>query len=278
MNGEKKLSDLFDLQEQYQALFADYRTRGINRRLNPNDKEFIGVEPWRIPHYFDVGADALRLVITALSANLRAVPQAILDFPSGSGRVTRHLRAFFPQAHLVACDLYEGHIAFCRTHLGVEAVMSKEDLDAVSFGRSFDLIFCGSLLTHLPEAQCRSALRLIARSLSDVGIALITLSGRHADFIQKNLWKLIDDDLFVIAQSTVPTTGFGYVDYDHNFRKTFDKQARYGITLTRPSWTMKQLEADTSIRVLGYAERAWDDHQDVLIIGRPGINAMAPPG
>jgi hypothetical protein len=39
-----------------------------------------------------------------------------------------------------------------------------------------------------------------------------------------------------------------------------------------PHWTLKLVEADYGIRVLGYAERAWDDHHDVLVIGKPAIN------
>ena len=49
--------------------------------------------------------DILMQFVAALTDNLRDVPGSILDFPCGSGRVTRHLRAFFPDSRLVACDL-----------------------------------------------------------------------------------------------------------------------------------------------------------------------------
>jgi len=32
------------------------------------------------------------------------------------------------------------------------------------------------------------------------------------------------------------------------------------------------LEDDYKIRILGYVERGWGDHQDILVFGRPGIN------
>src|SRR6516165_5703088 len=82
---------------EYQNLFAAYRKRGINRNLNPNDKELIDRSDGQIRHYYSVGADATRVIINALLANSRQPPQSILDFPSGSGRVTRHLRAFSPR-------------------------------------------------------------------------------------------------------------------------------------------------------------------------------------
>jgi hypothetical protein len=128
------------------------------------------------------------------------------------------------------------------------------------------------LLTHLPEELFRSALRLISRSLADRGIAIVTLHGRHSEFIQKRRWKYIDDNLFAVIASTLAETGFGYVDYDHDFRSNFDRQARYGVNVIRPHWAMKLVEADHQTRVLGYVERGWDNHQDVLVIGRPSIN------
>ncbi len=89
---------------------------------------------------------------------------------------------------------------------------------------------------------------------------------------QSPKWKYIEDRLFVVAKSTVAATGFGYVDYDAQAKTAFGKQARYGISLSRPHWTLKVVEEDYAVRMLGYAERALDDHQDVLIVGKPGIN------
>src|SRR5262245_52875607 len=56
-------------------------------------------------HYFGVGADALKLVIQAMSLAGKEEIRSILDLPCGYGRVMRYLRAKFPQASLVACDL-----------------------------------------------------------------------------------------------------------------------------------------------------------------------------
>jgi len=272
LDGQTGLKRLFELQRRYNGLYASYLGGQVNRTLDPADKENTFQQEWEYDHYFSAGADALRLIVAVLTANLRDVPSSILDFPCGSGRVTRHLRAFFPDARLVACDLYDYHVRFCVDEFGVEGVISKENFDAIEFETQFDLIFCGSLLTHLPEELCRSAMRLILRSLSDRGIAIVTLHGRHSEFIQKYRWKYIDDNLYSVVASTLGETGFGYVDYDHDSRSKFDRQARYGVTVIRPHWAMKLVEADDKTRVLGYVERGWDDHQDALVIGRPGIN------
>jgi SAM-dependent methyltransferase len=267
------------LQQQYFELYEAYLARGINETLSSDDRENNFDSPWKLEHYFDVGADALRLIVGALVQGLHQPPGNILDFPSGSGRVTRHLKAFFPDARVVASDLYDFHFNFCAKVLGAEPFQSKENFSDIDFGMQFDVIFCGSLLTHLPDYLFRDALRLMSRSLTKRGVALITLHGRHIEFLHKYKYQFIEVDRFAKAQSTLSTEGFGYVDYNDDLLSNWwFNQARYGVSLNRPHWPLKQMEDDYDVRILNYSERAWDNSQDVLVIGKPGVNAWNRPG
>lgn len=273
MQHENNLSKSFSYQEMYAELYRKYIQRGVDETLDPNDPENNFDQPWKQQHYMDAGADALRLCVNALSTNMREPPVAILDLPSGSGRVTRHFKSFFPEAHIVACDLYDYHYNFCAKTFGVEAKKSTEHFDDLNFDRKFDLIFCGSLLTHLPEHDYKAAMRCMVRALSDTGIALITLQGRTAEYIQQNRYQFIEPHRFEIAMKTVPATGFGYVDYDpHWMTEVWKEQAEYGVAMVRPHYAVKNIEADNGVRILGFIERGWDDAQDVLIIGKPGVH------
>ena len=271
MSGES-LDEYMRLAGMYRDLWTAYEQHGPNRDLDPNDKEQALDSAWAISHYFEVGRDALRIAIQALIGNRRPLPTSILDFPSGSGRVTRHFRAFFPATRIVACDLYPNHVDFCRETLGTEGILSRENPADVDFGEQFDLIFCGSLLTHLPEELFRTTLNLLARSLTDRGIAIVTLQGRYSEHIQRHKWKYLEDRLFDIALKGVRESGFGYVDYNHDFRQIFDRQARYGIALVSPERAIRQIRDTPGVRILGYAERDWDNHQDVAIFGKPDLN------
>lgn len=272
MKGQSDLAQLLELCRTYHDLHASYLSRGVNQVRDPNDKENANNQSWQAAHYIDVGHDAIRLILSSLITGLRRPPNTILDFPCGSGRVTRHLRAFFPDAVIGACDLYEGHVDFCVEQFSAIPIRSKENLDELDVGPNWDLVFCGSLLTHLPPHQFASAFNFIVRSLSEKGIALITLEGRHSEYIQKHRWKLVPDELFEIVEATIPTKGHGYVDYQHSMKSLFFKQNSYGVMLARPRWTMEIVEQSYDIRVLGYVERGWNDHQDVLIVGRPGVD------
>jgi SAM-dependent methyltransferase len=243
-----------------------YRARGFSEVIDPADKENADLDGPRLLHYFHIGADAARIVIEALIAARAGVPRRILDFPSGSGRVLRHLRALFPEAEIGACDLYAAHTAFCAEAFGAAALASAEDLDRVDLGQ-WDLIFCGSLLTHLPEAGVRKAVAFISRSLAAGGVAVITTEGRATPHIQRTMFRLTADKRFAVAEKAYLRTGFGYVAYDSTFlARVFGRQAGYGTTLIHPSWLSALLCAQPGIRIIAQRERAWNNHQDVVVI------------
>jgi SAM-dependent methyltransferase len=278
MDKSATLRQTFRLQRIYQGMFEEYLAQGFMKDLDPTDAENQFTQDWQIPHYYDVGADALKNILHGLTIGLREPPKSILDLPSGSGRVTRHLKAFFPEARVVACDLYEPHVNFCRDVLGVESIVSTDDLKDLRIGE-FDVIFCGSLLTHLPAKTFASAMKFLARSLTTNGIAVVTTHGRHVEFAQKRKYGIIQHELFDIAAKGVVETGFGYVDYHHDLMSTaWDKNENYGVSLSRPSYTMKLLEQNYDIRILCYTERGWDAGQDVIIFGRPGVNGWMRSG
>lgn len=266
------LDTFFNDFEAYRDAYASYRSRGIVRTLNPADREYQDDGDWALQHYFEVGEDALRLVIGALISTGRPQPGRILDFPSGSGRVTRHLRAFWPNAEIWAADINHDHLRFCGDRLGVRTMRSVADLTTLKFECKFDVIFCGSLLTHLPESDTQAALRLIGESLSETGIAVVTLHGRHSHHVHWHQWKYIDDDSFRLAERAVDRNGFGFVNYPAAERARLGSVGRYGVSLVNPSWVMTQLERDPAVRIFGYAERAWDNHQDVVTFGRSHVS------
>lgn len=258
---------------EWAARWADYRARGFSEAIDANDKENADLTDGRLAHYFQIGADAARIVTEALIAARVGAPGRILDFPSGSGRVLRHLRALFPDAEIGACDLYPAHTAFCADAFGAVPLASAVDLDRVDVGR-WDLVFCGSLLTHLPEAGVRKAVAFIARSLNEGGVAVITTEGRATPHIQRNLFRLIAHKRFAVAEKGFVRKGFGYVDYGSTFLgRVFGRRRGYGVTLIHPAWLAGLLTAQPGIRIVAQRERAWNNHQDVVVIQRKPIES-----
>ena len=77
------------------------RLPGLIATISRGDGMYVA---GRAAHYFGVGADALKLVLQAMSLAGKGDISSILDLPCGHGRVLRYLKAEFPQALLTACS------------------------------------------------------------------------------------------------------------------------------------------------------------------------------
>ncbi len=232
---------------------------GVARAIAPGDEMFTGNEE----HYFDVGASALHCVEAALFAAQRtpATVRRILDLPCGHGRVMRFLRKAFPAAELTGCDLNADGVAYCAAAFGAVPVVSRVEVDAIPLVPGFDVIWCGSLLTHLPAAQCQAFVRLFHRLLKPGGLVILTTHGRYcaAELTtgKKNRHQLEPAQIAGLLEQ-YQRTGFGYVDYL--------SQPGYGFSLSHPAFVLEQWVAPADWRLIGYHENGWDQRQDAVCL------------
>jgi len=245
-------------------MYHRYERTGFSHAMNPNDTE--NTQKVDKALYFQVGRNALDLCVNALLWNDCEIPKTILDMPSGSGRVLRHLTAYFKDSEVHASDLYEHHLNFCKEEFGVHSILATNDNQHALCAKKYDLIFVGSLLTHLPLSGFKSVLDFIANNLANKGIALITFEGRFSIFAQqKTNWKFVSDELFDVAYQDYLKHGFGFVDYNQ-FEEMSYKQDNYGFALSSPSFVIQQIFAHEGLRLLSYKEQAWNNHQDCCVI------------
>ena len=57
--------------------------------------------------YFINGRTAIEVILSAMLAAGRTEFATVLDLPCGGGRVTRHLRALFPESEVYVSDIVE---------------------------------------------------------------------------------------------------------------------------------------------------------------------------
>ena len=226
----------------------------VSSRIYYNDGMYHGDGA----HYFKVGLSAIHCVDGALErAGLKDV-ETILDFPCGSGRVMRFLRQRFPAAQITACELASGPVQFCVRTFGAEPAFSSLNLDDVLLARKFDLIWCGSLVTHLNKGGIAALFRLFRRHLEPGGLMMFTT---HGDFVARRMptrdfdYGLAEDQIDRIAQH-YPREGYGFEDYPG--------EKDYGVSLTSPEWIRGRIAEVGGLREVFFRERGWDDHQDVF--------------
>jgi SAM-dependent methyltransferase len=248
-------------------LYDDYKDRQVIATVSPG-------ETMNNEWYWQVGDSAIRVVAAAcVSANLANV-RTVLDLPCGHGRVLRHLRAFFPHAEIHACDLDEAGVEFCADVLGAIPIVSQSRLDEVRFPARYDLIWVGSLFTHVSEAVASEMLTSLSGLLSERGIVVATFHGRWCEHVHKvapyigeRRWERIVDGF--------RRSGYGYADYEATEGHKYI-EGSYGVALARPSKLIDLVEKIGDVRIYSYTERAWADHQDVLVFGRPAYDHKWP--
>lgn len=226
----------------------------VSTRIYYNDGMYHGDGA----HYFRVGLSAIHCIDEAIErAGLKDV-ETILDFPCGSGRVMRFLRQRFPEARITACELETGPVQFCVRTFGAEPAFSSLNLDEVSLGKHFDLIWCGSLVTHLNNEGIAALFRLFHRHLAPGGLMIFTA---HGDFVASRMptrdfdYGLSSEQIDRIGLN-YPQTGYGFEDYPG--------EKDYGVSLTSPEWIRLRIEEAGGLREVYFKERGWDDHQDVF--------------
>ena len=211
-------------------------------------------------HYFKVGLSAIECIDNALSKVDERRIKKVLDMPCGFGRVLRFLIHRFPGADFTGVDLEESGVDFCAETLGVKGVYSKKNLEELSLDGSFDLIWCGSLITHLGPEDTRKLLKFFDRHLSPNGLLLYTIHGTYpAQQLENGSFSYgLEAEVIPGLIKSYNEDGYGYVDYKG--------QENYGISLTSVDWFREQFKGLPGWREIFFIERGWDNHQDVLAI------------
>lgn len=205
-------------------------------------------------HYLSVGLSAIEC-IDRVAGDERA-PGSVLDFACGYGRVLRFLRVRFPEARLAASDVDTRALAFCRRAFGVHVFESGARFDDVRLPDRFDLIWCGSLLTHLDAEASSRLLAFFAAHLVPEGACILSAHGEvthRALRDEDGAYGLSDEARRTILEG-FGAQGYGYVDYPGH--------TGYGVSLVARD-VLLGMAGRVGLVETSFQPRGWDDHQDV---------------
>ena len=211
--------------------------------------------------YFDLGRRALELI--NFSAELCDKPHYpdILDLPCGHGRVLRWLRAHYGYAKITACDLERDGVDFCAQQFGAVPMYSKPDLRELPFANSFDLVWVGSLLTHLPQERWLATLDCLIKWTRECGVIVFTTQGRTVSSLLARGRTNIAENIHKPALlADYARTGFGYQRYFEN-----NADSDYGLALSSPEWVARAVQRYPNVIIRSYLEEVWGI-QDVVIL------------
>lgn len=225
----------------------------VSRTISTND----GMYKKAAGAYLFVGALAVQLIRQCMRAAGTGMVLRVLDFGCGHGRVMRVLRPAFPDAELVACDIDHDAVSFCAEHFGARPVDSSKDPASVPLEGAFDLIWGGSVLTHLDPAGWEPLLSMLAHRLAPGGAAVVTVNGgpmTHVWETGKWFYTLPPDELAKLVAG-YRKQGVGYRPYPH--------QEDYGLSVSSMA-KVAEIAAAAGLQVVAHLEGAWAPRRGTL--------------
>ena len=216
-----------------------------------------GVRESYPPRYFETAQWALRPIRLALLAARKTGVTSVLDLPCGHGRILRALRAEFPDARIVACDINREYVDFCAAAFDAIPVYASEDPRETQLEERFDLIWCGSLLTHVDAALWTAFLQLFESLLEPGGVLVFSTSGRFAaDRARAGKAPGLTEEEAQAMLRDYEHSGFGYGRYSdegRDYRRSRALPDDYGLTLAAPWWVCARIQEDApKLDMLGF--------------------------
>lgn len=210
-----------------------------------------------VRHVAAAGQDAVRNLDAALAAAGRSWGdiRRCLDYGCGYGRVLRWLtgRGF----EIVSADVNAHGVAFCAAEFGTTPFVIPRGREDWALPGSFDLIWVGSVLTHLAADTCEALVVRLAHALNPRGLLVFTTHGElQGDGAQYGR------DVHERAAAIQAALAAGEVVFvptreDPAWGQTFHPRPAVRAALQR-----------LGLRLLHEAPRGWDAHQDVWTVTR----------
>jgi SAM-dependent methyltransferase len=206
-----------------------------------------------VAEFFERGALDARQVEELMARLGHGEDSAVLEFASGYGRVTRHLR--LPK--LTSCDIHPEAVEFLRSKMNVQAILSASDPAMFECKDRYDFIFVLSLFSHLPENLYAGWLKRLYDLLRPGGHLMFTANGETSAQKEPLLGEALD-----------PKTGFGFIRHTEQTDLDF---SIYGSTISVPKFVEKQIATATNGKgvVESFEGGSWWLLQDQWVVSKP---------
>lgn len=179
----------------------------------------------------------------------------VLEFASGYGRVTRHLRDLLPGASLFASDIHPQACEFVTTNIRVPTLQSSARPEDLNVGGGYDFVFVISLFSHLPDSSFGRWINALTNTLAPGGYLMFTTHGDVSMLRYKGM------DLKQFEQ------GDGWV-YIRRSDQPDIADDDYGTMLVEPTYVTRSIAGCAPAQLRSFTSAAWFGHQDEWVIQR----------
>lgn len=199
--------------------------------------------------------DALDQIVVQLFGDFDKV-SSLLDFASGYGRLTRALIQRMPRERLWVSDIYAQAVAWQAETFGVNAFASVPDPGALDHAGRHDVIFVGSLFSHLPADLFRAWLARLYDMLTPSGVLAFS----------------VHDQSILPPNEAMDDTGLRFF---HQSESGSLDTAIYGMTYVTEAFVadaIARVDADATWR---HFPKGLYENQALYVVARPGRDLSA---
>lgn len=257
-----KVENILDASEALETLRADFPdlfagVGSVNTKISERDGMFNPSNPRQ---YFRCGAEAAQICLEGLrSADLTpGEVSRVIDYACGYGRVTRFLRASFPAASILGADIDQRALSHLEATQAERTHLLDGSCDALPVEGKVDLIWVGSLFTHVPRDYVAGLLTSMRQIISDRGVLVFTMHGEYViDRLKsrEKTYNLSDDGMRDIIEQ-FSGSGYGF--------SVYPGRTGYGISAATRGQVTELLNA-AGFKLVSFATRGWVKHQDAYV-------------
>jgi SAM-dependent methyltransferase len=207
-----------------------------------------------VSYYFEDGALSARKFVDLVNDfdDLNHQPIKVLEFASGYGCVSRHLKKF-RHLDVVSSDIHPEAIRFLGSRLGVKTLLSAHVPEEFPRSEKFDVVFALSFFSHMPKSTYGRWLQALYRSLEAPGYLIFTTLGLKA--CRDN--GITPDD--------IPADGFWFESRSE--QHDLDT-GEYGMTISTPEFVRSVVQSQTEGAIIAFKHGGWWDTQDLWVLKR----------
>jgi SAM-dependent methyltransferase len=253
------------LYEQHQLSNSLASRMNVESEINPDDMLFDFLvrsvfptdHPRAIEAYFNGGADCAQRFATLCREHLESEPKNILEFASGYGRVTRHIKKLFPNTLWTCSDVHQKAVDFTHGTLGVDAFLSPTRPEDLTITHRFDVVFALSFFSHMPRETFGRWLECLLNAVAPGGILVFTT---HGTISVRNM-KLggLDGDF----------DERGFFWDTHSDQRDLDSRD-YGTSAVTLAYVARALKSSPIADLIRFQQAFWWNHQDLYVVRNAG--------
>jgi len=222
------------------------------KAILPNYEQDLSIAAFKFTESTLRHFDAYRQVVDGALGGFDGLG-TVLDFASGWGRLTRVLEQRLEPRQIFVGDIYHDAIAWQEKTFGVTGVYSAPDPDGFEHAGGHDLVFVGSMFSHLPDGLFQRWLAKLHGFLGTRGVLAFS----------------VHDQAILPAGQAMDPSGLTYLRFSESGSLDLDI---YGMSYVTEAYVGRAIEAMSPGASWRRFPKGLYENQDLYVVGAPGVD------